>query len=275
MIFRFVAGNNYKHALNYGNKIIQSGTIPIINYITENSKNNNNVLQEYTNLLKYIDSSYMLALKLSSLNFNKYSAYTIADICKEKNIKLIIDAEEDKNIEQYRNIVNFMIQKYNADSNIIIKTYQMYRKDSIDELKDDIKYFRSTNSFLYPKLVRGAYYNNEYKNGHLFVNKEDTNNSYNNSIIMCNNNNKIINTILASHNKESIELGKSLNKKNNKFIFANLMGMNESYMNKLSIVNSNVFKRATYIPYGPYLEMIPYLTRRLYENIDSTKYIFK
>ena len=31
----------------------------------------------------------------------------------------------------------------------------------------------------------------------------------------------------------------------------------------------------TYVPYGPYREMIPYLGRRLYENIDSIKYILK
>mgnify|MGYP001062682876 FL=1 len=29
-----------------------------------------------------------------------------------------------------------------------------------------------------------------------------------------------------------------------------------------------------YIPYGPYKEMIPYLMRRLYENIDTIKYMF-
>ena len=119
MLFRFVAGNTFKHALDYGKKNIKLGVIPIINYITENNKDNfNNVLNEYTNLLKFLDSSYMIALKLSSLNFNKPAAYSIADICKEKNIKLIIDAEEDKNIEQYRNIVNFMIRKYNNSYSI-------------------------------------------------------------------------------------------------------------------------------------------------------------
>ena len=177
MLFRYVAGNNYKHALNIGKKNIKLGVIPIINYITENSKHNfNNVLNQYTNLLNYIDNSYMIALKLSSLNFNKFAAYSIADICKQKNIKLIIDAEEDKNIEQYRNIVNIMIRKYNisySNNFTVIKTYQMYRKDSLLELYDDIKYFNNSNCFFSSKLVRGAYYNSEYKEGHLFNKKED------------------------------------------------------------------------------------------------------
>jgi len=274
MLFRYVAGNNYKHALNIGKKNIKLGVIPIINYITENSKHNfNNVLNQYTNLLNYIDNSYMIALKLSSLNFNKFAAYSIADICKQKNIKLIIDAEEDKNIEQYRNIVNIMIRKYNisySNNFTVIKTYQMYRKDSLLELYDDIKYFNNSNCFFSSKLVRGAYYNSEYKEGHLFNKKEDTDNNYNLGIIKCNEN-KTFNNIIASHNIKSIELAKKLNN-NNKFIIANLMGMNENYMKKLN--NSNT-KRAIYIPYGPYKEMIPYLTRRLYENIDQIKYIYK
>ena len=45
------------------------------------------------------------------------------------------------------------------------------------------------------------------------------------------------------------------------------MGMNEEYLKKLDC------NKATYIPYGPYKEMIPYLIRRLYENIDQIKYI--
>ena len=270
MLFRFVAGNNYKHALNYSKQFLKGGTIPIINYITENNKNDfKKVLNEYTNLLNYIDNSYMIALKLSSLNFNKQAAYSIADICKEKNIKLIIDAEEDKNIEKYRNIVNYMIRKYNNSFNnfTIIKTYQMYRKDSLMELYDDLKYFDNCNCIFSSKLVRGAYYNSEYKDGHLFTKKEDTDNSYDLGIIKCEEY-KSINNIIASHNIKSLTLANDLNKYNNKFIIANLMGMNQHYMNNLNM------KKAIYIPYGPYKEMIPYLSRRLYENIDSIKYMY-
>jgi proline dehydrogenase len=143
----------------------------------------------------------------------------------------------------------------------------MYRKDSLLELYDDIKYFNNSNCLFSSKLVRGAYYNSEYKDGHLFNKKEDTDNNYNLGIIKCNEYNTIHN-IIASHNIKSITLAKDLNKDSNKFIIANLMGMNQNYMNNLNV------KKATYIPYGPYKEMIPYLTRRLYENIDSIKYMY-
>ena len=270
MIFKFVAGNNLNNALKYGKKNINNKIIPIINYISENNKNNIiDVFNEYNNLLNTIDSNYMIALKLSSLNFNETYINNLADICKYKNIKLIIDAEDNNNIDNYRKLTNKLINKYNKKINnnyTIIKTYQMYRKDSLLELYDDIKIFNNANCFFSSKLVRGAYYNNEYKKGHLYTNKVDTDNNYNLGIIKLNEFSNIEN-IIASHNKESINLAKDLNNNDNKFIIANLMGMNEKFMNNLNT------KKAVYIPYGPYYQMIPYLIRRLYENMDQIKFM--
>ena len=83
------------------------------------------------------------------------------------------------------------------------------------------------------------------------------------------NNNKY--NILATHNIESIDGALKLNKRNNIFKIAHLMGMNERNMRKYE----GKINIGTYVPYGPYKEMIPYLLRRLYENIDSLKYILK
>ena len=274
MLFKYIAGNNLNHAIIKSKEVIKNNKIPIINYISENIKNkenkkNTNFL-EYCNILNNVNSNYMIALKLSSLNFNENLINKIADISTKKNIKLIIDAEDNKNINIYRTMTNSLIKKYNKEKVNIIKTYQMYRKDSLHELKDDIIYFDknifNNSVFLSTKLVRGAYWNSERNNGHLFINKEDTNNSFNNGILQCYNNieNKFI---VATHNKNSINLVNNL-KNNHNIIIAHLMGMNENNIKKIKT------SKACYIPYGPYDEMMPYLIRRLYENIDQIKYLF-
>lgn len=265
MLFRYISGNKFKHSLLKSNEILKNNKTPIINYICENVKNNkeNKIYSEYIRILNNTNSKYIIALKLSSLNFNEDLIYNISNFADKKNIKLIIDAEDNNNIENYRKITNNLIRKYNKNKVNIIKTYQMYRKDTLHELKDDIKFFN--NSYFSTKIVRGAYWNSEKHEGHLFIDKNDTNNSYNNALIECYNN---INNefILATHNKYSIELANNL-KNNENIMIAHLMGMNENNMKNLYM------KKGCYIPYGPYDKMIPYLTRRLYENIDQIKYL--
>ena len=79
-----------------------------------------------------------------------------------------------------------------------------------------------------------------------------------------------IHTSKGGDNNESINLCHLLNKENKIFEYAHLLGMNEKKYTKLVKEKENVH---VYIPYGPYKYMIPYLTRRLYENIDTIKYM--
>ena len=149
----------------------------------------------------------------------------------------------------------------------------MYRKDSELNLIKDMEFCKKNNVYLAAKLVRGAYWNSEHKEGHLYTNKKDTDYSYNNAILELSNYNHKCKIMLATHNEDSIKLGVLLNKKfdNNRFSFAHLKDMKESYYDK--IINENVIdykipKVYVYLPYGPYTKMIPYLSRRLYENLD-------
>lgn len=273
MLFKFVAGNKLLDSLKVGNKLIKNQKIPIINYISENKKSEkHHVYNELNQLINQVNQNYMIALKLSSIDFDINYANNLSELCKTKQINLVIDAEENSNYYKSRDLVNNLILKYDTVNNDtlknsfrIFKTYQMYRRDSLLELHDDFEFFNKRNKKLSAKIVRGAYFNQESNDGHLYDKKKDTDTNYNLAILKCSENNNNFH-ILATHNKYSIDLAKKLN--NNQFIIANLMGMNENYINNL---DTKLYK-ATYVPYGPYKDMIPYLTRRLYENLDIIKY---
>lgn len=84
MFFKFVSGNNLSSALNIDNYYYKNNRIPIINYMYENINNNiYNIVSEYEKYINYLIN------------------------------KCIIDAEDNKNINIYRNIVNKLIYKYN------------------------------------------------------------------------------------------------------------------------------------------------------------------
>ena len=136
-ILRYFAGNNISKVLYSSKKILNTHRYPIINYVIEDNQKNS-VYNEYINLLPYLDSNYKIALKLSSLEFDTGLIHNLIDNYKIKNIPVIIDAEDNKNINKYRSITNELIYKYNKSDIQIIKTYQMYRTDSLNELKDDI-----------------------------------------------------------------------------------------------------------------------------------------
>ena len=274
MLFKYVAGNNIRDVLSVSNKLFNKNYIPIINYITENQGKNTikTVFSEYNRLIDNLNHKYYIALKLSSFNFNTFMVEQIAEKCIKKDIKLIVDAENNSLIEKYRDSVNNMISKYNRDNKLqIIKTYQMYRKDSYNKLLNDIKFFNDNNIKMGVKLVRGAYFYSEKHLNVLYNKKFETDLNYNKSILTLNDYN--IKTILATHNNESINLGILLNNNNNlkNFEFAHLLDMhNKKYDNIKYDQTVNV-----YIPYGPYNEMLPYLIRRLYENFDNIKYMIK
>ena len=271
-MFRYIAGNNFKKAINVGNYYIVKKKNPIINFAIENNNNSKRIYQEYKNLINNLpNNKFSIAFKLSSINFDKNIVNDLIDICKNKNIKIFIDAENNIYNNKYNRIVNELMFENNYENNLVYKTYQMYRCDSLNLLNKDIVEFNKYNIHLSCKLVRGAYWNSEYKEGHLFINKKDTDNSYNQAIFNIynyNENNKF-NIILATHNKFSIEFGTLLNNKKNIFEFAHLQGIKDNYYNNL--VDKN--KVHVYIPYGPYNNMIPYLSRRLYENLDVIKHM--
>ena len=274
-MIKFVGGYNYIAVSKFSKIIYDKSMIPIIDYAKECSKNENEVIKydtELQNLVNNMNKSYpkkevAYSLKISSYLPYETESYLNKIIKKINNTKhtkkyIFLDAEQSslKNKEDY--YFNKIIEKYQEDEDLYIyKTYQMYRKNSLKELENDIKNFDKIGI----KLVRGAYYNN--KDTELFNNKIDTDYSYNNGIEYLINNN-IDNVVLATHNSESIDYSISLNAKNN-IMYAQLLGMGDNISNNLVKKNKKVFK---YVPYGNIFELYPYLLRRLYENMYMIKH---
>jgi len=243
------------------------------------------------NINKYPNNT--VAVKLSGLGLNTFNEDITDNYCNKiikegikNNVKILIDAENSNLHKSIHNISDNLLTKYNTDKTHVYKTYQMYRRDSYIHLISDIDMYKINKKKLGIKLVRGAYYKQEKRDGHLYNSIIDTHNNYNNSIEMLffknyHNDINIKDVIFATHNKNSINLVKKNMKMHNihnnsnistsDINFASLMGMSEKLSHNLSYDEKyTVYK---YIPFGPITKTLPYLSRRLYENYNILKYI--
>ncbi len=268
----FIAGNTRQQALRVGHQYLLKNKYPIINYAVESTKQGHTVTQEYLQLIKEIpNNKFSIALKLSSFDFDIHKVSQIISSAQQKNIKVYLDAEQDVYHEDYQNFSTQLMFNYNSEQTTVLKTYQLYRWDSPKYLFKDLEICSQNKYFFGAKLVRGAYWNTEQETGNLFLEKKDTDSNYNQAILdMFAHPYPRKKIFLATHNKLSSEIGQTLSKKKNIFEFGHLQGMRENYYQQVS----REYPVSVYIPYGPYREMIPYLGRRLYENIGILSTIF-
>ena len=265
----------------------QKNIYPIIDNINENKKDH---IKNYETTLETIEKfpNNYFSIKLSSFNVenneNQCIGYVNNIIEKgiKHNSKILIDAENYKLQDKINVYSNYFVDKYNQTQLNVYKTYQMYKKNELQLLNYDLSRTYNNNSYLGIKLVRGAYLNEDKQFGEILDSYCETNVNYNNGIsfiinyIKNNNLDDKINLMIASHNEESNLLAKQMSKqlKYKNIECAQLMGMNDKLTEKLTkdTDKKNIFK---YVPYGDLNESVPYLLRRLYENIDTMKYIIK
>lgn len=275
-MLKLIGGTNYINVSIFVKKLYASSIIPIIDYAKESSKKEYDVIKYNKEIIsltneinkKYNNNDIGYACKLTSFlpyNHEDYINKFIKHIIntKHKNKYIFFDSEYTylRSKEDY--IFNKIIEKYqNIDNLHIFKTYQMYKKNSLNEIENDLKLFDKVGI----KLVRGAYYS-KY-NDKLYKKKEETDCNYNNAIkyLIHNTNNKIC---IATHNKKSIDYSLTLKPKDN-VMYAQLLGMADNLTLNLINNNKKVFK---YVPYGNIFDIYPYMLRRLYENLDIIKHI--
>jgi proline dehydrogenase len=200
---------------------------------------------------------------------------TVCKIAYEKDVTLLIDAEESWMQDAADDLIEKMMEKYNKEKVIVFNTLQMYRWDRLDYLKNLYERAKKKNFFIGMKVVRGAYMEKErdraeekgYKSP-ICNDKQATDDNYNAAIkFMMNNEN--LSLFAGTHNEESsyvvmqLAKEKGILKNDNRLWFGQLYGMSDHISYNLADEGYNVAK---YLPYGPVRDVMPYLIRRAEEN---------
>jgi proline dehydrogenase len=192
------------------------------------------------------------------------------------NLPIFIDAEESWIQQAIDNLAFEMMCKFNTHRAIVYNTLQMYRWDRLDYLRFCLEEAKNHHIIYGVKLVRGAYMEKErlraeklgYKSP-IQENKVNTDKDFNLALEFIVENHEYFALCAGTHNEvSSILLTRLMNEhaissNNNRFYFAQLLGMSDHISFNLSHEKYNVAK---YVPYGPVKEVLPYLLRRADEN---------
>ncbi|MCB0487204.1 MAG: proline dehydrogenase family protein [Cyclobacteriaceae bacterium] len=190
--------------------------------------------------------------------------------------QVLIDAEETWIQEPIDQMTYEMMRKYNQQAPVVFNTYQMYRVDTLTNLKNAFHDAAMHNYYLGVKMVRGAYMEKERERAEkmgypdpIQPNKEATDEAFNKGLAFCIDNKQRISLMCGSHNEYSnryltVLMEKHGMKNNDSRVwFAQLYGMSDTISFNLAKEGYNVAK---YVPYGPVESVIPYLLRRADEN---------
>jgi len=194
----------------------------------------------------------------------------------EKDVPIMIDAEDFAFQKFIDVVVDEMMEKYNKDKAIVYNTLQMYRTDRLDFYEESLTKAKSKGYFLGMKLVRGAYMERERIRSQklnypspIWSTKEQTDLAFDKAQEFSLQNIDRISLFSGTHNENSCiyltELLKKHGLANNdpRIYFSQLYGMSDQISFNLAKAGYNVAK---YIPYGPVNKVLPYLLRRAEEN---------
>ena len=191
-------------------------------------------------------------------------------------IPVFIDAEESWIQAIIDSWALKMMQKYNLEKAIVYNTLQMYRHDRLEFLTRCSENAKKHGIKYGIKLVRGAYMEKERERAQklgypspIYPDKNASDDAYNTALKFILEHEMLFALCAATHNEESSMLltqeleRKQISRDNDKFYFAQLLGMSDHISFNLADAG---YKVAKYVPFGPVKEVIPYLLRRADEN---------
>ena len=200
-------------------------------------------------------------------------------VCKEahqKDVALLIDAEESWMQDAADDLVTEMMRRYNKEKAIVFNTLQMYRWDRLDYLEKLHEKAKAEGFYIGMKLVRGAYMEKENARAEekgypspICVSKEATDINYDASVHYMLEHLDSMAIFAGTHNEESsyrlmqLMQEKNIKKNDARIWFGQLYGMSDNISYNLAANGYNVAK---YLPFGPVRDVMPYLIRRAEEN---------
>jgi len=291
---QFCSGANLEESMETVNKLYSKNVYSYLSYSVEGARNNDSFEKSCQDVIDSIEfasdkknipftvfkptaiskTDNLMRGEIDKIIFDRFDR-----ICKkafEKNVKILIDAEESWIQDSIDSIVLMMMKKYNKQKTIVFNTVQMYRHDRLEYLKDLHNSSKQNDFEIGIKLVRGAYIEKEniratqlnYKSP-ICESKKASDDNYNSGVKFIISNLDKFNLFCGTHNEESIykiinminQMG--MERSSDKIWFGQLLGMSDHITFNLANENYNVVK---YLPYGPIKEVIPYLIRRAEEN---------
>ena len=200
----------------------------------------------------------------------------VAKASFDKNIPLLIDAEESWMQTAADDLIEGLMEKYNKEKAIVFGTLQLYRYDRLDYLKKLHDRAKKKGFKIGMKLVRGAYMEKEreraQENGYkdpICKDKESTDKNYNAVLKYMFNNLEVMAIFNGTHNEDSSYLMMDLidksdySRTDHRLWFGQLYGMSDNISYNMAKEGFNVAK---YLPFGPVKDVMPYLIRRAEEN---------
>ncbi|MCC2590151.1 proline dehydrogenase family protein [Chryseobacterium sp. MFBS3-17] len=205
---------------------------------------------------------------------NRY--YEVCKLAHERNVVIMIDAEESWIQTAVDDLVNEMMAEFNKEKAIVWNTIQMYRTGRLEYMAEDLKRAENGNYFIGYKFVRGAYMEKERERAAemkypdpIQPTKEATDQNFNAAIDFVMAHLDKVAAFFGTHNEKSTELvmdkmkEKGLVNDDPRIHFGQLYGMSDNITYFLGAQKYNASK---YLPYGPVKDVVPYLTRRAQEN---------
>ncbi|KAJ2006223.1 hypothetical protein GGI04_001942 [Coemansia thaxteri] len=205
----------------------------------------------------------------------------VVQAASARGVRVMVDAEHSYFQAAIDDVARQLQREANAARAVVFNTYQMYRADAAQRLRDDHARAQREGWRFAAKIVRGAYMELERARAAalgqpspIHATLRDTHAAYDAAAAF------LVAEIVrapaappalfvATHNNASIERVLQLLRRHGAdaaaghVMFGQLLGMQDATSYALAAVGAPVYK---YVPYGPLHEVMPYLVRRAQEN---------